>query len=92
MAQMKYEFKLKKMAMIQTQQGPVPIGECSNYEEDKDGNVKVTIDFMEGLPKELMDSAVKNPRFLSVGAIAHGASNVIFIPDIIIPVSNNGRH
>lgn len=92
MARMKYEFNLKKMAMIQTQQGPVPIGECVSYEEGKDGHVKVEIEFMKDIPKELMDSAVKNPRFLSVGAIAHSASNVIFIPDIIIPASQNGRY
>lgn len=65
MAKIKYQFTLKKKALIRVPKGIVQIGEVESY-SDINGSVFVTIDIHPKLPKELIDLLVQDPTKISI--------------------------
>ena len=68
MAKIKYQFTLKKQALITSPKNPgtfIDIGEVVNY-SDVNGSVFITIEFRPGIPKEVIDFLVKNPKLISI--------------------------
>lgn len=74
----KYQFKLTKQAVVQTPKGLAMIGTVEYY-YDIDGEVKVTIKFIDGLPKELIEKLAKNPSSISIIGQPGEISNVELI-------------
>lgn len=87
MARLKYQFTLRKQALITSPKKPgtfIEVGDVVNY-SDVNGAVFITIEFKPGIPKEVIDFLGKNPKLISIIGHPSDISEAELTDTLIIP-------
>lgn len=84
MSLIRYQFKLKKLAVLSTPAGPMQIGQVEEY-SDIDGVVSIAVRLNPGLDNKFVETFEKNPQLISIVGEPGKVENIIIIPTIEIP-------
>lgn len=83
-SKLKFKINFQRVGTIRTVKGEVRIGDITEFQQNPDGTIEVTIEFDPKCPGKIQEEIEKNPMVLGIQSKMSSISEKIIIPGIQI--------